>query len=106
MDTRVNHESPNAHWIVVLDAALAHVAADFRAKMSKDTPRIKLAFVEPAITSVSQPLDRAIMLFKGKWLPNWATRSSTHWMMAVASTSMLAGDSTAWLSMLVAAWRF
>eukprot|EP00971_Amphidinium_carterae_P221793 4402791-Amphidinium_carterae.1 len=29
--------------------------------MSKDMPRIKLAFVETGDTSVSEPLDRAIM---------------------------------------------
>eukprot|EP00971_Amphidinium_carterae_P235669 4676957-Amphidinium_carterae.1 len=61
MDARINHDSPNAHWIVVLDAAPVHIGADFRARMSKDMPWIKLAFVEPGVTSVSQPLDRAMM---------------------------------------------
>ena len=46
-------------WLLVLDCASQHVAAEFRCIMRDTRPHIKLCYVQRNFTEYTQPLDRA-----------------------------------------------
>ena len=48
-------------WLLVLDCAPQHVAAEFRSIMRDTRPHIKLCYVQRNFTGYTQPLDRAYM---------------------------------------------
>ena len=48
-------------WLLVLDCAPQHVAAEFRSIMRDTRPHIKLCCVQRNFTAYTQPLDRAYM---------------------------------------------
>eukprot|EP00971_Amphidinium_carterae_P200910 3986782-Amphidinium_carterae.2 len=61
MDCKVNTDSPNLPWLIVIDAAPVHVAVDRRKRLYNDFPWVKLWFVNAGTRSISQPLHRQIM---------------------------------------------
>ena len=48
-------------WLLVLDCAPQHIAAEFRSIMRDTRPHIKLCYVQRNFTGYTQPLDRAYM---------------------------------------------
>ena len=48
-------------WLLLLDCAPQHVAAEFRSIMRESRPHIKLCYVQRNFTGYTQPLDRAYM---------------------------------------------
>ena len=48
-------------WLLVLDCAPQHIAAEFRSIMRDTRPHIKLCYVQRNFTGCAQPLDRACM---------------------------------------------
>ena len=48
-------------WLLVLDCAHQHIAAEFRSIMRDIRPHIKLCYVQRNFTGYTQPLDRAYM---------------------------------------------
>ena len=50
-----------APWLLVLDCAPQHIAAEFRSIMRDSRPHIKLCYVQRNFTVYTQPLDRAYM---------------------------------------------
>ena len=48
-------------WLLVLDCAPQHIAAEFRSIMRDTKPHIKLCYVQRNFTGYTQPLDRAYM---------------------------------------------
>ena len=48
-------------WLLVLDCAPQHIAAEFRSIMRDTRPHIKLCYVQRNFTGYNKPLDRAYM---------------------------------------------
>ena len=48
-------------WLLLLDCAPQHVAAEFRSIVRDSRPHIKLCYVQRNFTGYTQPLDRAYM---------------------------------------------
>ena len=48
-------------WLLVLDCAPQHIAAEFRSIMRDTRPHIKLCYVQRNFTGYTKPLDRAYM---------------------------------------------
>ena len=48
-------------WLLVLDCAPQHIAAEFRSIMRGTRPHIKLCYIQRNFTGYTQPLDRAYM---------------------------------------------
>ena len=48
-------------WLLVLDCAPQHIAAEFRSIMRDTRPHIKLCYVQRNFTGYTQPLDQAYM---------------------------------------------
>ena len=59
------HERPGdaelTPWLLVLDCAPQHIAAEFRSVVRDNRPHIKLCYVQRNFTGYTQPLDRAYM---------------------------------------------
>ena len=48
-------------WLCLLDCAPSHVSTEFLAASKKELPRMTLCFVAPRLTSITQPLDLAVI---------------------------------------------
>jgi hypothetical protein len=61
IDEKINKDTPQLPWIIVLDVCPVHVSKATRALFAERFPWVRTAFVQPGKTCVSQPADVAFM---------------------------------------------
>ena len=72
-------------WLLVLDCAPQHVAAEFRSIMRDTRPHIKLCFVQRNFTGYTHPLDRAYMRAFKNSIPSEVAKHFAEFFLEVES---------------------
>ena len=72
-------------WLLLLDCAPQHIAAEFRSIMRDTRPHIKLCYVQRNFTGYTQPLDRAYMRAFKNSIPQEVAKHFAEFFLEVES---------------------